>query len=222
LRRRRRIPLHAAPFGTVAALGVAWLASAQPPAPATPAGQEGAIVQLANRRVAPGQGIDPVLTRRLTEATGVTECLVQLERLPLPAERAELAGRGIELLEFAGGSTYFARIAAGARLDEVGLLRWAGPVLPEDKIAPSLWQRLRQPAAAPTSPLTVRVGFEEDTPREEAQRTLEKHARAVRAREPHPSWSVSIEAAAILDLAAEPRVRWIEAGPPPGLLPLSP
>jgi hypothetical protein len=151
------------------------------------------------------------------------ECLVQLERAPLPAERGELARQGVELREYVGGNGYFARVAPKTRLEDVGLVRWAGPVLPKDKISPPLWKRHLAPGAtAPSGLMAVVVSFAEDTPENEARRILETHARDVRRREPSLTWTGQIEPAEIPKLAEEAGVRWVEEAPPPGFAPLSP
>ncbi len=66
---------------------------------------------------------------------------VQVESLPDAPARARIAAeQGIHLLTYVTANTYIASssVAALGRLSEVAGLRWAGPIDPQDKIAPAL------------------------------------------------------------------------------------
>jgi hypothetical protein len=220
---RLEISLRSFCLLAVIAVGTAGLACREEGTPIEPAPEEDVTIQLPNRRFAPEVGIDPDLSKQLARASTAVEGRVQLERSPLPADRAALAREGIELRQFMGGTTYLARIEPDTKLSEIQLVQRAGAVLPQEKILSPMWKReFESPSLARRGPLKVVVRFHDDTSEEKARSILQRYAQDPRFQERTGTWLAEMDGAALLKLAAEAAVRRIEDPPPPDFKPLSP
>lgn len=198
---------------------VAMVLSASLAAAAEPA----APIRLANRVVAPAPGIEPTLRERLATTTSPVHGIVQLQRLPSTADRARLAAQGIRLSTYLGQTAYYAAFRAPAALAESDpLVRWAGPLLAMDKIEPELWRGQPQPwAKAAANAVRILVAFHNDAPPSQAEEVRLAYGGPWRYMVNHDAWATELDAGALLRLAAEEAVRWIEQGPRPEM-PLAP
>jgi hypothetical protein len=177
------------------------------PVSEAPPGDRG--IRLPNRVLDPSPGIEPSLRAALHGASA-SLALLQLTRLPSARDRERLSRLGVELRQPLGANAYIARIApqgdpGGAHPE---LVRWAGELRVEDKIAPSLWAVMRSPQ---TALLKVVVHFEPEAPAEQVQAALARFHRGKPQRYgPEGVWALALPARAIEKLAADLSVTWIE------------
>lgn len=183
-------------------------------------------VSLANRVFVPEPGIEEELFSMIDEPGGTrVAVIVQLFQPPSPAARAELDDAGVELATFLGGITYLGELSlaigwVGLRDSvEDGLVRWVGPLRPEDKIQRQLWQREAEDWAMTADGLfKVLVTLSPELDEEAAGRLLGRH---VDGAEPHGAsgeWAIEIGWENLEGLAREPAVRWLQFGPLPMML----
>jgi hypothetical protein len=180
------------------------------------------VIALTNRSFTPEPGIDPALRAALGKADQTPiHALVQLKTPATADHRAKLARGGITLGTFLGGTAYLASLSREARLDEMGeILRWAGPLLPEDKMSRDLWQgKIHDWARTSGGKVKVLVEFHEDSETSTSKRVLSAYTREFKRHGPSNTWAVQICESRIRGLAAEQQVRSMEQGPHP-MMPL--
>jgi len=178
-------------------------------------------IELASRTFIPFPGLDGVLVDLLSDtARPSLHSLVQLYRLPTPEEWDVLAGRGVSLLSYLGGSAYWASVSASADLHSaagVPLIRWMGAILPEDRIS-SEFQAGDLPDWAINSDGSIKVivRFFSDTPADEAREVLEQyHAGDPRLISDSNQWEINLHPDRIQELATEDTIQRIQLGPIP-------
>ena len=172
------------------------------------------VVGLPNRDV-DEVGVEPALATKLRDPAmaGHVPALVQLERIPLRAERARLAEAGLELGRYVETHAWFARIRVGTDLSGLEpAVRWAGLIRPEDRISPALWAMLAPGIAAPARPALVQVSFEPGT-KEQGQREILRRHGARAELLPGGAWLVAIGRDDLLKLAVHEDVLWVEPVP---------
>lgn len=191
------------------------------PAPSAAVGVKAAgLVQVGGRAFTPLPGIDLMLRRALAAPDhGTLPGLVQLSAVPGPAQRAELARAGVTLAVHLGQAAYIARFGPNADLVAIeSLVRWAGPLLPEDRLDDGL--RNDQPedwARASDGRLKVLVWFFDDVPL--AARLAAVESASGHSAEPGPGGAFALELtpSQVRALASHDVVRRIEQGPAPFL-----
>ncbi|MPY98096.1 MAG: hypothetical protein GEU97_08855 [Actinophytocola sp.] len=116
---------------------VPTLATAQPGGGAGDGDYE---IALKSRTFTPSPGIDEQGIRQGKGPRDDVHFYAQFTDLPNAPRRAEIAGQGVDLLDYVVGNTYIA-VSSVSDLDtlrELDDLRWAGPIAEDDKISPAL------------------------------------------------------------------------------------
>ena len=118
----------------------------------------------------------------LSKAESTSTVLLQFERHPNTSAKRALARDGVVLQFYVGGGAWVASIARDANLGTLSAYapRWAGPLLPEDRIAPAL-SRANTPTWANTGDGTrlYAVRFASTVPEDEAEALLWRVAEEV-------------------------------------------
>ena len=153
-------------------------------------------------------------------------------RHPSPDERKTLDAAGLRVLSPLQGATY--RVRVEKHFDPAALkipdLRVALIALaPEDRVEPAIWRgdfaryRVTPPGQKQLNyvvnadgTLTVSVRMHLGIAEADSRAVLDKHARSYR-KQGDATWVAIITHAALLTLAAEDSVQWIDAGPLPFL-----
>lgn len=175
---------------------------------------DGAAIRLPNRVVEPSPGIEAGLMASLAAElpAGGVSALVQLARPPSADDRARLERLGIELRHYVGANTYIARIQR-RDLSSVPGLRWAGPLLPKDKIATQLWNAVLAEPEPPNRTRKVVVYFDDGTSAEVAKAVIARYSPAAQRYGTIGVWALEIRQLELERLASEPAVFWIERLP---------
>ena len=111
-------------------------------------------IRLPNREIDPRLGVVEE-TLRSDPPPGGHQALLQFgSQSPLTVDdRDRLARLGIELQQYMGANAYLARVTRTPPWDKLlqrGELRWAGRLLPQDKIASPLWEAMKRDPARRT------------------------------------------------------------------------
>jgi len=176
------------------------------------------LIKLKNRQFIPDPGVDPALREKLeTDRIKKAHGMAQLFKAPTPSDRKALSDAGILLKRYMMGTTYHAEFSEGTRWNDVaGILRWAGPLLPEDKMEKDLLDgNIQDWAKTEKERIRVLVSFHEGVDRQAAERVLARYADGFNIYGPSNTWATEISGERIKDLAAEEIVRWIQQGPIP-------
>lgn len=184
-------------------------------------------VTLANRVFVPEFGIDQELFSLVGESEQTRlPVIVQLFRPPSPAARADLGEAGLQLTTFLGGSTYLAELSSPidltglVNLVQDELVRWVGPLRPEDKIERQLWQREAEDWAMTADGLfRVLVTLTPEFDEEAAVKLLGHHVAIAKPYGASGRWAIEIGWEGLKELARERAVRWLQFGPLP-MMPL--
>ena len=184
-------------------------------------------ITLANREFVPELGIDQELLSLADEFRGTRlPAIVQLFQPASPAVRVGLEEAGVQLTTFLGGSTYLAEVSSATDITglvtfvQEDLVRWAGPLRPEDKIQQQLWQREAEDWAVTADGLfRVLVTMSPELDQKAASRLLARHVSDARPHGVSGLWEIEISWEGLAVLAREHSVRWLEFGPLP-MMPL--
>lgn len=128
---------------------------------------------LGGRTVAQKPGIEPELLSELERSTDRVRALIRFERPLTLAQHRDLHVADIRLLEHVAKETYVVSLPGGTDLRQIPharVLRWAGRILPEDKLHPAV----SAAAADQLATLTVRTIFFVDVELAAAERELER------------------------------------------------
>jgi hypothetical protein len=179
-------------------------------------------IRLKSRTISPQEGVSSQLLQQIADAARYPIYgIIQLKHRPLVEDRRNLELAGIKLLEYLGGTAYYASFDKDIKFESLEKqVRWAGPLLKEDKIDPALMRgEVRDWAKTETGEIKVIISFFEDVSPTEAEDVVSRHTTIHRRFGPSNQWSAQISLDAICKLAAEIPVRWIEQGPHP-MMPL--
>lgn len=174
-------------------------------------------IHLRRRRYTPRPGVAKRLLDQAGRRDKTVHALVQ-PNAPVDARtRKSWLREGIRLLDPVPDGAFFATLPADPKLLDrlVGRdrpLRFAGPVEPADKIAPTLDDP--PPHARGAKGLRVVVLFFGDVPVRAQRVILGRHATGGAQRvEPVNGWVTEVPEAALRRLAAEDEVKWVEEAP---------
>ncbi|MFG0319255.1 MAG: S8 family serine peptidase, partial [Planctomycetota bacterium JB042] len=181
-------------------------------------------IELHSRTVELDQGLDDPLTEALKQGDHDHVLAILLFRRDVaPEDHRTLRGAGIELLEFLGQDAYSAAVPAGGATPWgvlQALVRAGTMVEPGDKVSPAMAEVAREAAAAAAEkgegegesrePARLRVAFRRGVPPEEAADVLRRFGLEGEPVGNGRSYHVEAEGAPVLDLAADPRVVWIQ------------
>jgi len=154
---------------------------------------------------------DPSLEARRLLAEGKTRVLLQLREKP---DRDTLLAAGIEILRYLPSDTWIVRLSEPIDWTAFGtIVRWAGEIPAERKIAPPLAE---EGAAKSAGAVPLRVRFHDDVDVEEAAAILRAAgASMLEARTIVRVFEAILPAPAVEDLAARDEVLWIAPPLPP-------
>lgn len=176
------------------------------------------IIKLQNRQFVPKPGIDATLKEKLvTSQLFPVHGIVQLKQKPTTADRVALSSAGIRLKQYLGGTAYLAIFSKGSQLDETSnILRWAGLLLPQDKIERALWQgRIEDWARAKRGNIRVIVFFYKNVTKADSEQAISRFTNIYKPQGAINAWAIEIPQEHIRKLAANEIVKWIEQGPLP-------
>lgn len=145
--------------------------------------------------------------------------LVQFYENPSADEKTELDKRGIKLFQYIPDRTWVMKIPAPAfaEFTSRGIVRWIGPLLPEDRIAPELRETssiILRPGQ-PGENIILTVEFTRDISTSWARYLVETHGGLVINEIPIiNALIISIPTSRWLDLAQADEVIWIEPSLP--------
>jgi len=181
-------------------------------------------VRLQSREFVPPAGLDPDLQQKFGRTNLVLPIhgILQLFRPASPTDHAALSSAGIKLQGSLGGASYLADFSRKDSLDGLtNLVRWAGLLLPEDKVEKSLWDgRIERWARTETGRVKILAVFYSEVPTAEARKVLLNFSDDPQLHRSPSEWAIEISPEKIKALAAEPPIRWLQQGPLP-FLPLS-
>jgi subtilisin family serine protease len=188
---------------------------------------EGAVdiapsIKLQSRTFTPEPGVDPsVLSSASDEGATPQHVLVQLDAIPTDSERTALAAAGVELLGYIPDNAWLAVVSTRVDLGspDYSLVRWAGPLLPEDKIAPALRSNgVGAWAIEPDGQVNLQLIFFEDVSASTAEQVIKRHNGQLLQSGNDASYVVRFPDAGVIEqLGTEDSVQWIDNGPTPKL-----
>lgn len=176
------------------------------------------VIQLPSRHFTPEPGIESTLKERLAKGQIFpVHGLVQLIRKPTTTDRVALSQAGIKLMQYLGGSSYYAEFSRDTRFDEVTpLIRWAGSLLIRDKLENDLWEgKIKDWARAENGNVKVMVYFYKIVDQDYAKKVISSYTKVYRPHRPSNAWAIEIALEHVRKLVSEENVRWIEQGPHP-------
>jgi len=176
------------------------------------------VIVLQNRHFVPERGIDSHLKEKLAVSnTFPLYGIVQLKQRPTTEDRVTLSNAGIQLMQYLGGTTYLAGFTKDVRLDAVSyILRWAGPLLPQDKMEKALWEgKIEDWAITENGNIMVLVYFYKNVKPADAESVVSRYADIFKPHGPSNAWAIEISRESIVKLADEEIVKWLEQGPLP-------
>lgn len=184
--------------------------------------EEAPSIRLQSRTFSPQPGVDPSVSFGPSgQADSPQHLLVQLHAVPTESERSALAAAGIELLGYIPDNAWLALVSGRVDLGSpsFSLVRWAGPLLPEDKIAPALRSNgVGSWAIEPDGQVNLQLVFFKDVSASAAEQLIERHQGQVMQSGNGSSYVVRFRDASIIEqLGAEDSVQWIDNGPTPKL-----
>jgi len=145
--------------------------------------------------------------------------ILQLYEPPDSAARTLLEQSGILLLNYIPSNTWFASIPNSLQIDApaLTLVRWFGPILPEDKLPAELLSgSIGSWALREGNKVALEVTFFEDVDLEYGRQLLLKYdAVVISMTALSNKMTIEIPKDAILSIATEDIVRWIDVVPPP-------
>jgi len=182
-------------------------------------GKDAFMIQLHSRQFVP----EPEIRSGLNWIHSITcervHMLLQLYGPPSSEDKALLARSGIQLLNYIPSNAWFASVPCSIADDDPALtvIRWLGPILPEDKLSVDLLKgSIGTWALREGNRVAVEVAFFDDVDLNVGIETIKAYD-AVVVGETSLSNKITIEVPrdSILELATEDSVRWIDLVPPP-------
>ncbi|MEE8168418.1 MAG: S8 family serine peptidase, partial [Candidatus Hydrothermarchaeales archaeon] len=142
--------------------------------------------------------------------------LIQLERIPDEEDKKALEENGIKLLSYIPNKAWLVSVSTNAGdISSLPLVRWAGELLPEDKMSPyireggGVWARNRD------GTVNLTVLFFEDTSIDEARQVVQKYGKVTIEPTTGDAWGVAVLEYLVSELAGEDIVKWVDYSHPP-------
>jgi subtilisin family serine protease len=178
-------------------------------------------IKLLSRTIVPNAGV--VEKAQAVNSTGLTappnHVLIQFYQLPGENERAELAAAGIKLLDYVPDNAWFAAVDTEIDLNRppFDLIRWAGPILPQDKISPALSSgRVADWSLESDGSVKLSILFFNDVEKEEINTLLARYQADYLSDDGRTGYVARFSGNSVIaDLAREDIVQWIDNGPSP-------
>lgn len=173
-------------------------------------------ISLKSRTFKSAQGIDPTLD--FTHLPEQAHLFIQFDHIPTSEERASLKDLGVRLLQYIHYNAWTASVdkAGISSIEKLPFVRYIGPILPEDKIASAIKDKIPEHAVNPDRTVNLIVLFFKDVLPKDAQNIL-ANSGAISCKGPFMlnDYVVTTRTNAISVLARQNSVKWIEAVPPP-------
>jgi hypothetical protein len=168
-------------------------------------------VELPNRQFTPPPRLDPKLEYQLGRTDSFpVHALVQLFHSPSNAERDYLRKAGVELMPNITNTVFLADLSKDFEFKAVSeLVRWAGPLFPEDKIEHAFWETKVKKAKSKDK-VKVVVEFYRNVSPDSVKMVLSKYTDSPCRFGGDAFWEAETTYPGLMALAAEPTVRWIE------------
>jgi hypothetical protein len=176
------------------------------------------LIHLKNRSFEPEPGIERALIERLASSKIFpVHGMIQVNKRLSSEDRLALSIVGIHLLQFLGGSAYLAEFSKEIKSDTIpNFVRWAGVLLPKDKIENALLKgKIEDWARVEGDRINVVVLFHENVNQEDAIKAISKYTTIFKPHGAINDWAIEIPQINIKRLADEEIVKWIEQGPLP-------
>src|SRR5262245_19356388 len=132
------------------------------------------LIRFKTREFTPTPGLElaEITSLRAGAPSDPVHFLLQFHALPDASERQQLAGQDLALLNYVTGNAYVAvsSVANLSMLRNLPSVRWAGPILPDDKISTDLHAGNIGPWAMPDqNRLVLTIQFHPDVGATDAQ-----------------------------------------------------
>jgi len=177
------------------------------------------MIQLRSRQFIPEADVKSGLDWLQTVPDPRVHVLLQLYGPPDSTIRARLEKSGIRLLNYIPSNAWFASIPRTLAIDDpvIPIIRWFGPILPEDKVPAELVEgAIGSWALRERNRVALEVSFFEDVDLRDVEQIIHRHGGIITGAIPaFNKMTVEVPKDAILTLAAEDSVRWIDQVPPP-------
>ena len=177
-------------------------------------------IQLRSRTFIPEPGIDSALDiQALAQSSDRAHVLVQLWSIPDENELAAVQAAGLRLLSYIPHNAWLASISIEVDLlaSPFSLVRWIGPLLPTDKLSPTIRAHgVGSWAVAQDGRVLLDLLFFDDVSANEAMQAIARHDGQIQEEiGDFHRYVVWFPADAVSALATEDTVMWIDSGPPP-------
>jgi len=176
-------------------------------------------IQLQSRQFTPEADIESGLGWLQTVPDSRVHVILQLYDPPDSTVKEQLEKSGIQLMGYIPNNAWFASIPRALQIDDpaIPLIRWFGPILPEDKVPAELLEgSIGSWALRQRDRIALDVSFFEDMNLQDGEDIICKHNGTVTGSIPMSNkLTVEVPKDVILLLAAEDSVRWIDLIPPP-------
>ena len=176
----------------------------------------GKTIFLKSRIFRPAEGIDSTLD--IPHLPRKAHLFIQFDHIPTNEERASLKDLGVRLLQYIHYNAWTASVdkVRISSIKNLPFIRYIGPILPEDKTAPGIKEKIPEHAVNPDGTVNLIVLFFKDVLPEDAENTL-ANSGAISFKGPFMlnDYVVTARTDSISALARQNLVKWIEAVPPP-------
>jgi hypothetical protein len=180
-------------------------------------GDRAFTIQLQSRQFAPEVGVESGLDLLRSASSERAHVLIQLFEAPDAVAKTRLESSGIKLLNHIPHNAWFASVPRTLQADDpaMSLIRWMGPILPEDKIHPDFLSSNFSPKTGDASDaVELQIVFFSDVTEGEMLYVLGLYnVETQSGPDMLNDWRVSLKSDTIFPLASEDEVQWI--GPVP-------
>ena len=178
-------------------------------------------IHLKSRQFVPEPGISDTLKSNLTTTSPKQmHVLLQFYHTPNNNERSELSNLNVTLCGYIPNNAYFASIPTVylTEIFNLSFIRWIGDILPEDKLSPYIREgKIGDWAINEDGNVCLTILFFKDVSLDKAEQLIESYDGTVNGKaESINALVVAVPQDALMELAKEDSVHWIEQVSPPG------
>ncbi len=176
------------------------------------------LIKLPNRSFTPQPGISQGLKAKLAMNTKFPiHGIVQFFNKPSFKERLTLAKAGIQIRQYLGGVAYYAEFSVDTKFHKESYnIRWAGPLLIEDKIEMTLWEsKVYHWAKTENKKVKILLYFYDYVADDDTKKLIASYTKKYRRHGPNKEWAIEISLDQVKKIADEEIVKWVEQGPQP-------
>ena len=177
-------------------------------------------IHLKSRQFVPEPGISDALKSTITTTSPEQmHVLLQFHHIPGSDERSKLSNLNVTLCGYIHNNAYFASIPTRylTEISDLSFIRWVGDILPDDKISPDIREgKIGDWAINEDGTVSLRILFFKDVSLDDAEQMIGSYDGTVKGKaELINALVVAIPQDAIMELAKEDSVHWIEEVSPP-------